>query len=235
MAMLERYSEHGAVVLRDDESAMIRGFKVGQIAVLIKDPSHHRHFTSECLPHHSRARALEAASGTTVKDPCQQCRILLFYILQQLVGELRVSARKQGVTGRGQCIEVFGATGGQTEPAVGKQPISLERGQVLAHTAEGDPDAAGDPLGVRFSVSLDDIKDFPARGRHTRECGVVNTGKSPGATMRCHVEQIPSTVVGAARGDHTIIRDYKTFLNKNRNYLLYMGSRSNVGVDQGRP
>jgi len=160
--VLERHPEHGAVVLGDHEATIIQRFKVGQIAILIKDPSHHRYLLGKCLVHGARPGPLQTAGGAAVEDPRQEGRVLLLDVLKQLVGQLGIGTGKQGVPSSGQSIEVLRPTRGETEPAVRQQSVPLERGQVLAHPAQGDADGGGDPLRICFPVSLDDIKDVPA-------------------------------------------------------------------------
>ena len=109
--------QDGAVVLGDDERAVRARGEIGQVAVLVEDLGDELDLVGEGQAYRPRAAPLQPPLGPAVEDARQQGRVLVLDVGEQLVGEVDVVAREEGVAGGRE--ERSNAGGGRVRSAPG--------------------------------------------------------------------------------------------------------------------
>ena len=114
LSVLEGDGEDGAVVLGDDEGAVVAALEIGEVAVLVEDAGDDADLLVEGETGGALPRPLQAAGSAAVEDAGEEGGVLVLDVLEELVGEVDVVAGEEGVTGGGEGVEVLRATGADT-------------------------------------------------------------------------------------------------------------------------
>lgn len=150
--------QHRAVVLGDDECAVLFLTKIGEIAVVVKDLGDDPHLFSEGLIGSARQRLIETALPPSRKDPLDHCGILILDIGEQFVGKRSVVSREERIAGGSQMVIVARPTGSGPFDLVGDQAIRFERGEMLARATGRDLRLFGKAPGIRHTIPLENLQ-----------------------------------------------------------------------------
>lgn len=137
VSVAESHSQNGAVVLSNDEAAILAQGEIGQVAILIQDVGDHSYPLGEAETHCSLPCALQAAFRTSGENAFQELRVFVLHVFQEFVGEFSVGTRKEGIASGGQGVDVSRSAGSTTFRNMGKQPLALKSSQRLAGATQG--------------------------------------------------------------------------------------------------
>ena len=162
VTVAQRNTEHRAVVLRDDERAIVAAREIGQIAVFIQDVGDGLDPLGKAETNRTLPGALQAAFGATSENALQEHRVFVFDILQEFVGQFHVGSRKERIACGGQGVNMPGPAGATAFRGVRQQTLAFERGQGLAGAAQSHTQFRGDGIRRRVAAALDLLQDAAA-------------------------------------------------------------------------
>jgi hypothetical protein len=155
----ERDAEHGAIVLRDDECAVLAQREISQVPILVEDVGDHSYPFGKTEPNGPRLGPLQAAFGAASENALQEDRVFVLDVLQELIGQFRVGAGKEGIAGSRQGVNVPGPARTASFSDMDQQALALEGGEGLASAAQGDTQLEGNGLRCRVAAALDLLQD----------------------------------------------------------------------------
>jgi NAD(P)-dependent dehydrogenase (short-subunit alcohol dehydrogenase family) len=161
LAVLHCDAKDGAVSLSDEESSIVLLRPFCEIPVLVQNARELGHLGGKVEPVHAREGALDPPVPAALEDALDQGGIRIFDILEELVGELRVGARIEGIGRRGQAEHAPRPARAGADLGERDEPVALERGDLLPGAGNGHSELLGKTFGGHLAPFLQDVQQRP--------------------------------------------------------------------------
>jgi len=183
-AVLARHVEDGAVAFRYLPGPVGGPLATGQVPVLVEDRRQLTHLFVEAKAGEAdlgSGLSLATSSGEGLAD---EIRRGLLDETEELVGELSVAFREERLRGWGEAVPPAGpARAGPLIP-VGDQAFLAERGELLTHRSDRDPDVLGELSGGGLTEAFEAREKGHPRAADGVGCDLLAGGLARGELDR---------------------------------------------------
>ncbi len=137
-------AEDRAVVFRHQVGSIRPRGELGKVTVLVQDRGQLRHPIREGFPGHPLSGLFGPPPAPPLEDTVDECGVRVLDVLEELVRELAVEAREQGLPRRVERVAKRWTPGPARLGTVCDQACGRETGEVLSGCADGDPQGFGE-------------------------------------------------------------------------------------------